>query len=315
MSRQNTQKQIAAMVILMFLGVASLGAYIWFDDGRRAEAEDGQLIESAERGVRLFANNCRVCHGNGGQGLIGPALNTPANTLAFRAENSGSLAEIQARLRATIECGRNGTAMPPWAEENGGSLNFFHVDGLVTLITTNSGNAWEEALALAIEEDEIALIGLESVLAEAQSRATPEGIAAAINSALDAANDDARAVLLESVSQLARAVVAAQLDDEFGERISNAKADEDEAAIEQLVAEKAVREAELFDEAAAAALSAAGGDALRALTAVRTDLAAAAAVTAAETLDGARERVEAGRPIQVATPSLTQGTCGQRVPG
>ena len=61
MSSQNTHKQIIAMTILMFLGVASLGAYVWFDDGRRAEAEDQHLIEAAERGARIFANNCRVC--------------------------------------------------------------------------------------------------------------------------------------------------------------------------------------------------------------------------------------------------------------
>ena len=143
MSSQNTHKQIIAMTILMFLGVASLGAYVWFDDGRRAEAEDQHLIEAAERGARIFANNCRVCHGNAGEGLIGLALNTPANTLAFRSFNDPALDELQARYRGTIECGRNGTAMPPWAVAHGGSLNFFHIENLVTLITTNAGNAWK----------------------------------------------------------------------------------------------------------------------------------------------------------------------------
>ena len=38
MSGQNTEKQILAMVILLVLSVASLGAYTWFDNGRRTEA-------------------------------------------------------------------------------------------------------------------------------------------------------------------------------------------------------------------------------------------------------------------------------------
>lgn len=38
MSGQNTEKQILAMVILLVISVASLGAYVWFDNGRRTEA-------------------------------------------------------------------------------------------------------------------------------------------------------------------------------------------------------------------------------------------------------------------------------------
>ena len=172
MTGQNTQKQIIAMVLLMFLGVVGLGAYIWFDDGRRVEAEDKVLIENAERGAEIFARNCRICHGNAGLGntghpsLIGPALNKPSNTLAFRSENIGALGAIQARIHDTVSCGRNGTPMPPWAVNQGGSLNDFKISTLVGLITTNAGDTWEFALEEAIHEDEEAIEGLETALAD-----------------------------------------------------------------------------------------------------------------------------------------------------
>ena len=139
MTGQNTQKQIMVMVVLMFLGVVGLGAYVWFDDGRRVEAQDKLLIENAERGAEIFALNCRVCHGNAGLGnvgnpsLLGPALNKPANTLAFRSANIGGLGLIQSRFHDTVSCGRNGTPMPSWAISQGGSLSDFKIGTLVAL--------------------------------------------------------------------------------------------------------------------------------------------------------------------------------------
>lgn len=179
MSRQNTEKQILIMVVLLVMGVVSFGAYTWFDNGRRAEARDNLVIEHSERGAFLFARNCRVCHGNAGEGLIGPALNTPANTLAYRTSNQGPFDEIQNRFRFTIACGRNGTPMPPWAIDQGGSLDAFKIDTLVTLITTNGGNAWEAALEEAIHEDELAIQVLANTLFVAEQGGDTEQIESA----------------------------------------------------------------------------------------------------------------------------------------
>lgn len=314
MTGQNTHKQIIAMVILMFLGIASLGAYVWFDDGRRVEAEDEFRLESSERGARLFANNCRVCHGNSGEGLIGPALNTAENTLAFRADNFGALGEIQARFRATVECGRNGSAMPPWAVSEGGSLNFFHIDNLVNLITTNAGNGWEEAHELAVEQDELALAGLETALRAAEARAGAQGVADAVNAALEAAGGDTVAALVEAVLQLTRGEIAVLVDGQFGEDMAAAADAGDEVAVAEIEAEIEAREGELLSGAVDSAIGRSSGDVLRALTRARSEIANNAVANARETLDLAIANVEADRPIQqVATPiALTEGTCGQR---
>ena len=314
MSGQNTHKQIIAMVILMFLGVASLGAYVWFDDGRRAEAEDQHLLEATHRGAKLYANNCRVCHGNAGEGLIGLALNTPANTLAFRSHNDPALAELQARYRGTIECGRNGTAMPPWAVAHGGSLNFFHIENLVTLITTNAGNAWEEAVHLADEQDEVTLAGLEEAMELAVSGTRASFVAAAVNAAIDSADGDLAAALETAILQLTRQGIAAQIEAEFAEALAAAQAEEDNEALEALEAEIAAREAALLAEGVADALNASGGDPRVALIRAHDALAQANLADARGALEDAISKVEAGRPIQQQPLplELTRGTCGQR---
>ena len=312
MSSQNTHKQIIAMTILMFLGVASLGAYVWFDDGRRAEAEDQHLIEAAERGARIFANNCRVCHGNAGEGLIGLALNTPANTLAFRSFNDPALDELQARYRGTIECGRNGTAMPPWAVAHGGSLNFFHIENLVTLITTNAGNAWEEAVHLAVEQDELTLAGLEEAADVAVTGTRASFVATAVNAAIDAAGGDLAVALETAILELTRDGITAQLKAEFAEAL--AEAADDDVALEALEAEMAAREAALLEEGVADALNASDGDAEVALIRAHDALARVNLAEAREALEDAISKVEVGRPIQQQPLplELTRGTCGQR---
>lgn len=312
MSTQNTHKQIIAMTILMFLGVASLGAYVWFDDGRRAEAEDQHLIEAAERGARIFANNCRVCHGNAGEGLIGLALNTPANTLAFRSFNDPALDELQARYRGTIECGRNGTAMPPWAVAHGGSLNFFHIENLVTLITTNAGNAWEEAVHLAVEQDELTLAGLEEAADLAVTGTRASFVATAVNAAIDAAGGDLAVALETAILELTRDGITAQLKAEFAEAL--AEAADDDVALEALEAEMAAREAALLEEGVADALNASDGDAEVALIRAHDALARVNLAEAREALEDAISKVEVGRPIQQQPLplELTRGTCGQR---
>jgi hypothetical protein len=64
------------------------------------------------------------------------------------------LAETVDLITNTISCGRVGTAMPFWAQSQGGSLSEEQITQLATLITTAR---WELAEHHAIEEDEAAL--------------------------------------------------------------------------------------------------------------------------------------------------------------
>jgi plastocyanin/mono/diheme cytochrome c family protein len=132
----NTSKQINVMVLLIFLLLIVLGVYTLFDPIRQQQARATQTDLLAQRGAVLFVTNCRPCHGDVGQGRIGPALNRPD------LRDPAKLAQNQAFVTDTIECGRVGTLMPTWGAAHGGPLDDEQVRDLVTLITVNPNDAW-----------------------------------------------------------------------------------------------------------------------------------------------------------------------------
>jgi plastocyanin/mono/diheme cytochrome c family protein len=154
----NTSKQINAMVILLSILLIGVGFYtVW--DPTRAEKETDHTNELiVERAAHTFAQNCRVCHGNQGEGRIGPPLNP-----AFRTDqqvnftDAATRAEKQLLVTNTISCGRVGTRMPPWDTSQGGSLNQEQIRQLMILITENpGGNAWDTVAQASKDADLIA---------------------------------------------------------------------------------------------------------------------------------------------------------------
>ena len=145
----NTSKQVNVMIGLLFLTVAVLALYFLNEENRQAQALEHQTERVAERGARIFVDNCRSCHGLEGEGGIGQALNTPAFLILGEHNEFGAPAtpdlgtpddpgadEITAFLANTIRCGRSGTFMPAWGENFGGTLSDTQIGQLVTLITT-----------------------------------------------------------------------------------------------------------------------------------------------------------------------------------
>jgi plastocyanin/mono/diheme cytochrome c family protein len=125
------------MIGLLFVGaLATLLYYLW-DGERQSDAIERQMTENAERGGFLFARNCSSCHGLTGKGIEerGGLPGAPLNLEDNRKADAGPLAVDQARFRDTIACGRVGTLMPPWSQEQGGPLNDFQINQLVALIT------------------------------------------------------------------------------------------------------------------------------------------------------------------------------------
>ena len=133
----NTSKQVNVIIGLLFVGaLATLLYYLW-DGERQSSAIERQMTENAERGGFLFARNCSSCHGLTGKGIEerGGLPGAPLNGEDKRVTAAGDLAADQARFRDTILCGRVGTLMPPWSQEQGGPLNEFQILQLVALIT------------------------------------------------------------------------------------------------------------------------------------------------------------------------------------
>jgi len=75
----------------------------------------------------LFSENCSGCHGIDGKSGPGRLLNNPLYLALIPKET----------LRQTIENGRPGTAMPPWARSQGGPLYPKQVTALVNGIEQN----------------------------------------------------------------------------------------------------------------------------------------------------------------------------------
>ena len=176
----NTQKQIVLMVALMFLLVGGCAAYTAIELPVRApDQADWTRDQSLERGALLFANNCRTCHGNRGDGSIGPQLLNNEIT-QFQDQDPLKLAANRTLLRRTLSCGRAGTLMPAWLTANGGSLNAIQIEHIVDFLTspiviTPEGDAtsdwWDEAEEFAhnLNGEVAVLIGGDTLVGLAKS--------------------------------------------------------------------------------------------------------------------------------------------------
>jgi len=153
----NTNKQINVMILLVFLAVILTGAYWLIDPDRAKSARDIQLEHTVDRGAYLFSQNCRVCHGNTGEGgaasnrlRAAPPLNRPDLQGQVDGKvDSAAFKQAYDLVFNTITCGRVGRAMPTWGQSQGGTLNTEQIKQLTTLITNGSG--WEIAGEYALE--------------------------------------------------------------------------------------------------------------------------------------------------------------------
>ena len=131
-------------------------------------------------GHALFLENCAMCHGDQGQGRIGANLNK-----AFASINP------QQFVRATVATGISGTAMPAWAQANGGPLSEAQIDDISAYIislsaaqptataaatpapsgsTSNGGANWPLIILLLV-----AVVAIIVLIVWFSGRKTPEG--------------------------------------------------------------------------------------------------------------------------------------------
>ena len=139
----DTGKQINAMVVVLFLTVIAVGFYALFDPFRADKAEDDQLAMSAERGAHTFALNCRLCHGDRGEGGVdggrlpaAPGLDrSDLRGFEMGAFSFAVFDENFTMIMNTITCGRAGTAMPTWGRVHGGTLSGEQIRQLTVVIS------------------------------------------------------------------------------------------------------------------------------------------------------------------------------------
>ena len=153
----NTGKQINAMIALLLLLLLLVGIYTIYDPFRAEATHERTREEIVERAAHTYARNCRACHGNDGEGRIGPPLNPEVRARdpeLIQFADPAKLKENEAIVKHTLICGRIGTIMPPWSQEQGGSLNDEQIRQLVILITNPTEHAWEHVSEISAEEEE-----------------------------------------------------------------------------------------------------------------------------------------------------------------
>ena len=158
----NTSKQINVMVILVILTIISLVGYTLWDPLRAEEAEETQVEKAAERGATIYAQYCRTCHGDVGEGgalaeRLPQAVPHNRPDLQGRLEEGGPIDPVAKgdalkKVYNTIRCGRVGTMMPQWAVEQGGPLNDTQIQQLTTLIVEGR---WDLAEVAAEASNEL----------------------------------------------------------------------------------------------------------------------------------------------------------------
>src|SRR3990170_6463861 len=194
----NTNKQVNVMIGLMFVFLVGTLLYFVWDTVRAEDAQERQTVVNAERGGRLFSLNCRSCHGIRG---LGPLENPnqpgmPLNVETNRPDDPGNLLVRQARILDTIRCGRVGTLMPAWAEDQGGPLNDFQILQLVALIT--GAMPGEDA---PDDPNAVSELGWEAALEEA-NLGPPHGDLLPGKKLAEAASTDATTLVLTDAQKL-----------------------------------------------------------------------------------------------------------------
>jgi mono/diheme cytochrome c family protein len=126
--RENNLPLISAGAGLTLAILIVFQVYLVREPARLESDAERDLEESVNAGEVIFAEHCAACHGNQGQGGIGPALNS--KSLLASVGND--------QLFGLVRTGVPGTAMPAWAQDFGGPLTDEQARQVVSFV-----RAWE----------------------------------------------------------------------------------------------------------------------------------------------------------------------------
>ncbi len=142
--------------MIAFLGVLLFVLFIplyWLYDiglpvigfqGRLANEEDAQYVTDVKRGYALYLANCARCHGDKGEGGVGPVLNDQGKLYNALTDTglSGNGHLNPEYLEAVLSeggryvCGDPNSVMPAWLDPKG-PLNYREVDDIIKFITAS----------------------------------------------------------------------------------------------------------------------------------------------------------------------------------
>lgn len=109
---------------------------------RLAAEEEAQQVTAIERGYNVYQANCARCHGENGEGGIGPVLNRQDKLFAHLSEDYlRNILEVGGRYA----CGNPDSQMPIWADTGNppGPLNYRQIDELIAFLRAEQGHEYE----------------------------------------------------------------------------------------------------------------------------------------------------------------------------
>jgi hypothetical protein len=155
---------LAVLFIALFIpvywfyesGVPALGT-----EGRLAAEADVQYVTDVARGYELYIANCATCHGDTGQGGIGPRLNDQGklyNVLTPTGDSgTGHLSPDYLDNVLTVGgryvCGDPDSLMAAWLDPNG-PLNYRQLEELIAWLTASQDIIFERHIESHGEADE-----------------------------------------------------------------------------------------------------------------------------------------------------------------
>lgn len=125
---------LATLVVVLFVIV-----YYFYELGvpgiagtSRLEKEgEEQYITNVERGYNIYQANCARCHGQQGEGGIGPVLNDQMKLFVHL--NEQYLRNVL-YAGGRYVCGNADSIMPVWDNRNGGPLNYQQINELIAFL-------------------------------------------------------------------------------------------------------------------------------------------------------------------------------------
>ena len=138
-----TRFVVAGVVLTIAIGAVFQG-YLLGEPARITQVEAADLERARTSGAALYQANCAACHGEQGQGQVGPALNSKELLRTTPDEV----------LLGLIRTGIPGSVMPAWGQVFGGPLTDEEASQVVAFI-----RAWEptapEIVPVAVEPDPV----------------------------------------------------------------------------------------------------------------------------------------------------------------
>jgi mono/diheme cytochrome c family protein len=126
---EKSTNKVMVIGAIMLIGMAAVfPLYRWFEPANRDESREEQLQFLAEEGEADWQLNCASCHGQTGEGGIGPALNSQQFLQSATDD----------QIETLIAVGIPGSQMSAYSLDHGGVLTSQQIKAITTYI-----RSWE----------------------------------------------------------------------------------------------------------------------------------------------------------------------------